>query len=88
VVFTGIGGERWVEAARKEAAAQGIGIEGFVIGPGRDLTDLYGEWADAREIGETGCLLIRPDAHVGWRASEGGNEEKRLASAVVRILGV
>ncbi len=88
VVFTGIGGERWVEAARKEAAAQGIGIEGLVIGPGRDLTDLYGEWADAREIGETGCLLIRPDAHVGWRASEGGNEEKRLASVVVRILGV
>jgi len=87
VVFTGIGGEGWVEAARKTAGLYGIDITAFVIGPGRDLTDLYGEWADAREISEAGCLLVRPDAHVGWRAAEAGNEETRLLSAVARILG-
>jgi len=86
VVFTGIGGEGWIEAARKAAAVYGISIEGFVIGPGQDLTDLYGEWADAREIGEAGCLLVRPDAHVGWRAAQAGNEENRLMAAVARIL--
>jgi 2,4-dichlorophenol 6-monooxygenase len=87
VVLTGIGGEGWVEAARKAAAVYGIGIEGFVIGPGRDLTDLYGEWAEARGICETGCLLVRPDAHVGWRAENTGNQEIRLLEAVARILG-
>jgi len=75
------------EAARKAVAVYGIGIESFVIGPGRDLTDLYGEWADTREIGETGCLLVRPDAHVGWRAANAGNEENRLMGAVAQILG-
>ena len=87
VVLTGIGGEGWMDAARKASARYGIAIEGFVIGPGHDLTDLYGEWAEAREIGESGCLLVRPDAHVGWRAAEAGDEENRLASAVAQILG-
>ena len=86
VVLTGIGGEGWVEAARKASAVFGIPFEGFVIGPGRDLTDLYGEWAEAREIGESGCLLLRPDAHVGWRADQAGNEEIRLLEAIARIL--
>jgi len=87
VVLTGIGGEGWIEAARKASAAHGIAMEGFVIGPGRDFTDLYGEWAEAREIGESGCLLVRPDAHVGWRAAEAGDEMSRLSAAVARILG-
>ena len=88
VVLTGIGGEGWVEAARKAAAVYGISIEGIVIGPGRDLTDLYGEWAEVREIGEAGCLLVRPDHHVGWRAEKAGNEEIRLLEAVARILAI
>jgi 2,4-dichlorophenol 6-monooxygenase len=87
VVITGIGGEGWIEAARKAAAYHQIAIEGFVIGPGRDFTDLYGEWAEAREIAESGCLLVRPDAHVGWRAAEAGDEENRLLRAVAQILG-
>jgi len=87
VVLTGIGGERWIEAARKVSSAHEIAIEGFVIGPGRDFTDLYGEWAEAREIGESGCLMVRPDAHVGWRAAEAGDEQNRLSAAVTRILG-
>jgi len=87
VLLTGIGGEGWIEAARKASAAHGIAIDGFVIGPGRDLTDLYGEWAEAREIGESGCLLVRPDAHVGYRAAGAGDEEHRLSAAIARILG-
>jgi 2,4-dichlorophenol 6-monooxygenase len=87
VVLTGIGGEGWIEAARKAANVYGINIKSFVIGPGRDLTDLHGEWAEVREIGENGCLLVRPDAHVGWRAAKAGNEQDRLLGAMGRILG-
>jgi 2,4-dichlorophenol 6-monooxygenase len=87
IVLTGIGGEGWIDAARKAAAVYGIAIEGIVIGPGRDLTDLYGDWAEAREIGESGCLLVRPDVHIGWRAAAAGDEEHRLLGAFARILG-
>jgi 2,4-dichlorophenol 6-monooxygenase len=87
VVLTGIGGDGWIEAAKSASDQFGTAIDGFVIGPGRELTDLYGEWAEAREIGESGCLLVRPDAHVGWRAADAGDEQNRLSAAVARILG-
>ena len=31
--------------------------------------DLYKDWARAREVGEDGCVLVRPDMHVAWRAN-------------------
>jgi len=37
------------------------------IGPGGEVADLYGAWAEIAEIGETGCVLVRPDQHVAWR---------------------
>jgi 2,4-dichlorophenol 6-monooxygenase len=67
-LITGIGGEAWTKAAAEAAKQFGIPVEAYVIGPGRELTDLYGDWADAREVDETGCLLVRPDGHVAWRA--------------------
>jgi len=86
-VLTGIGGEAWTEAARHASAALGVEVAAFVIGPGHELTDLYGDWAEAREIGEDGCVLVRPDAHVGWRAARSGHERQRLLEAMSSILG-
>ena len=86
MILTGIGGEGWIEAARKASAAFEIRVEGFVIGPGRDLTDLYGEWAKLREISECGCLLVRPDVHIAYRAADSGDEENRLCEAIARVL--
>jgi 2,4-dichlorophenol 6-monooxygenase len=61
------------------------------IGPGCALTDLYGEWTLMREIDEAGCLLVRPDGHVGWRAGhladDARSAEKRLTDALGLILG-
>ncbi len=87
VVLTGIGGEVWAEAARHASGKLGLEIAAFVIGPGHELTDLYGDWAEAREIDEGGCVLVRPDAHVGWRAAASGNEQQRLLDAMSSILG-
>jgi 2,4-dichlorophenol 6-monooxygenase len=69
-LLTGIGGEAWVKAAQAVSEQLGVPIEPFVIGPGRELEDLYGDWARAREIPDQGCLLVRPDAHIAFRASE------------------
>ncbi len=61
-LLTGIGGEAWVEAAKS------LGVATRVIGPRRDYEDHTGDWAGAREIADSGCLLVRPDHHVAWRA--------------------
>lgn len=39
-----------------------------VIGPGREVTDLYYDWAKLREVEESGAILVRPDKHVAWRS--------------------
>ncbi|MEX0308661.1 MAG: hypothetical protein AB3N17_00300, partial [Tateyamaria sp.] len=43
-----------------------------------------GDWARAREVGEAGCVLVRPDHHVAWRA-EGMMEAPEAELA--RVLG-
>jgi 2,4-dichlorophenol 6-monooxygenase len=52
------------------AAELGIDLVTHVIGPGRPHDDLYGDWARVREVAESGCVLVRPDVHVAWRAAE------------------
>jgi len=87
-LLTGIGGEGWVEAAKVVSGETGVDIASSVIGPGRDATDLFGAWAEAREVSETGCLLIRPDQHVAFRAqaaSPGAIEQ--LRGAMMQMLG-
>ncbi|MFI7059516.1 FAD-dependent oxidoreductase [Kribbella sp. NPDC050124] len=67
-LLTGIGGDAWVKAAQSVSEHLGVPIEPFVVGPGHELDDLYGDWARAREIPDEGCLLVRPDAHIAYRA--------------------
>ena len=86
-VITGIGGEAWITAAAEAEKQFGIPVESCVIGPGRDLTDLYGEWAQAREVDEAGCLLVRPDGHVAWRAHEGAECVRTARTYLLNALG-
>ncbi|HEY4422478.1 MAG TPA: FAD-dependent monooxygenase [Pseudonocardia sp.] len=73
-LLTGIAGEEWATAAAKVAEDLGIEVVAHVIGPGREYIDLYDDWARAREVGEDGCVLVRPDAHVAWRAPRLSND--------------
>jgi 2,4-dichlorophenol 6-monooxygenase len=68
-LLTGIAGQAWADAAVKVAEKLRIPLAAHVIGPGREHTDLYDDWAQAREVAEDGCVLIRPDAHVAWRSA-------------------
>ncbi|MEK6440867.1 aromatic-ring hydroxylase C-terminal domain-containing protein [Pseudonocardia sp. T1-2H] len=68
-LLTGISGGAWADAAAKVADQIGIEIAAHVIGPGRELTDAYEDWARAREVAESGCVLVRPDGHVAWRSA-------------------
>jgi 2,4-dichlorophenol 6-monooxygenase len=83
-LFTGIGGESWIEAAPGVAAAVGVEIATVTIGPGADYEDLYGDWARLREVGDSGCLLVRPDNHVCFRSFAGHVEAGRMLDAALR----
>ena len=69
-VLTGIGGEAWIDAAAAVGAEMGLEIVAHVIGPRQPHVDHVGDWDRASENSDTGCLLIRPDQHVGWRAAD------------------
>lgn len=86
-VITGIAGEKWADAAAKVAKNLNIPLESVVIGPGREVTDLYFDWERLREIGEDGVVLVRPDKIVAWRSlSMVDNPEEALQTAVSKML--
>ena len=87
-LVTGIAGEAWAAVADKVAAELGVPLGTVVIGPGREVTDLYYDWAKLREVGEDGAVLVRPDKHVGWRSmSMPEDPEGALRAAMAQILG-
>jgi 2,4-dichlorophenol 6-monooxygenase len=66
-LWTGIGGEDWIEAAAVLAGETGLSIAPVCVGPGKPIEDPYGTWADLREISDGGVLLVRPDLYVAAR---------------------
>ncbi|MNP15840.1 2,4-dichlorophenol 6-monooxygenase [compost metagenome] len=86
-LLTGHGGEAWVRAANAAARELGIELQVRRIGLGLDYADSYGDWARQREIGEDGCLLVRPDNHVAWRSSQRHDDcEQALLEALRALL--
>jgi 2,4-dichlorophenol 6-monooxygenase len=86
-LLTGIGGEAWIEAAKSASKFLNIAIETVKIGPGCHYTDLYGAWAEEREIEDNGCLLVRPDFYIAWRQTASPPAAERLLlSALTNIL--
>lgn len=87
-LFTGVAGEAWAEAAAKVSAELGLPLRTVVIGPGREVTDLYYDWAKLREVEESGALLVRPDKHVAWRSmSLPDDPAAALREAATRLMG-
>ena len=87
-ILTGIGGDAWVEVAKALAKKLNIEIKTRVIGPRKDFEDHTGDWARASEVNDSGCLLVRPDQHVAWRAFKASaSAEKDLGAALNKILG-
>jgi 2,4-dichlorophenol 6-monooxygenase len=87
-LLTSIGGEAWIKAARKASEKTGIEIVCCSIGPGCDVEDPFGDWARAREIEDDGCLLVRPDMFVGFRARiMSGTPDQDLLGALQQIAG-
>jgi 2,4-dichlorophenol 6-monooxygenase len=87
-LLTGIGGESWAQAAATVSGRTGVPIAAFVVGPGRDVLDLYDDWAAVSEVSESGCVLVRPDLHVAWRSHHlAADPTAALTGALAAILG-
>ncbi|MBU9163847.1 FAD-dependent monooxygenase [Burkholderia multivorans] len=67
-VVTGTGGRAWLDAARQVGDEFGIDLRGVLIAHGTPTFDAYGDWARQREIDDHGCVLVRPDRFIAWRA--------------------
>jgi hypothetical protein len=60
----------------------------FTLGAALALA-VYGDWARAREIGDDGALLVRPDRRIAWRASElSVDPATDLLAALRRVLSL
>jgi 2,4-dichlorophenol 6-monooxygenase len=60
----------------------------MVIGMGQTNNDPLGRWTRSREVGDDGCMLVRPDRVVAWRSSAMVDDpERALADVLDRILG-
>jgi 2,4-dichlorophenol 6-monooxygenase len=86
-LLTGINGQAWVAGAAAAARAYGVAVEAQVIGPGQTYEDLFGDWAEAREVAEDGCVLVRPDQHVCWRARHAAADAGQAARLLIEALG-
>lgn len=87
-LFTGIGGEKWRDAVKKVSERYGVEIHVCSIGWEQDYEDVYSDWARRREIDDDGCVLVRPDRFVAWRARLMPDQpEEKLAFVMAQILG-
>lgn len=74
-LFTGRDGAAWAAAAGAVSREIGVPVAVHCIG-GDDIHDPYGDWQRVCEISDAGCVLVRPDRHVGWR-SLGSHDDAR-----------
>lgn len=86
-LFTGIGGEKWRDAAMFVKELE-VTVKAVGVGPGLHWEDPYIDWTVKRDTDEDGCVLARPDYFVAWRSQSGGNEVQRLTRVVGGILGL
>jgi len=87
-LLTGIGGDGWIDAAARITSETGLPLRTAQIGPGCAYEDVFGDWSRASEVGDAGCVLVRPDHHVAWRAKKRSKDPHgELAGVLENILG-
>lgn len=87
-LFTGIGGDSWVQAAQVLSGLNKAPLRAYTIGFRCDYMDCYRDWVKVRGVSETGVVLVRPDQFVGWRCHELVQDPVgKLSSVLEQILG-
>ncbi len=84
-LLIGHDGAAWADAATAVSREIGVPVAVHRVG-GDDIRDPYGDWQRVREIGDTGCVLVRPDRHVGWRSLGSHNYARGELLRVMRAI--
>ena len=82
-LLTGVSGRAWEPAAAAASKELGTEVASYVIGPNREYFDVYDDWARAREVREDGCVLVRPDGYVAWRANAMPDDPSKILTGVL-----
>jgi tetracenomycin A2 monooxygenase-dioxygenase len=91
VLLAAPGGVAWAEAAERAAKAAGVPLKSYIVGTGGDLTatEWDWDWAETYGVGDTGAVLVRPDAFVAWRSpSLVDDPDAVLTEVVARAAGL
>ncbi len=75
-------GGAWCDSAREAANQVGIQLEVLRMGQGA-LQDPVGGFVAAYGLERSGCVLVRPDGFVAWRAKNGSDASAASLSAVL-----
>lgn len=86
VLFTGVGGEAWKQAANSVAAELGVSLSACSIGYRQDWEDVYYDWERVRGVEETGVVLVRPDRFVAWRRTAVMSSEEECRATLLHVL--
>ncbi|MFC8360059.1 FAD-dependent monooxygenase [Streptomyces griseorubiginosus] len=84
-LMVGLDSDHWTDAAEAVGAALGVEIAVHRIG-GDGILDPYFEWADSREVGHDGAVLVRPDRHVAWRSTSKPEEPAAALERAMRAV--
>lgn len=87
-LFTGIGGEPWLEASRHAELTCATTVTVRCIGTRDGILDAYGDWAALREVDESGLVLVRPDRHVAWRKQHLPDDIAAATAELTSVLDV
>lgn len=85
-LITGIGGEKWLDAAAQISTELGVEIVPRAVGYRLPYDDVYGDWSRLREVDDRGCLLVRPDRHIAWRSHDLVDDPVKTLRHVMRQL--
>ena len=83
-LLTGIGGDGWKTAAQKVSKELGVELRAYSIGWDQDWEDVYRDWERVRGVEEDGCVLMRPDRFVAWRAMDSQCDQVSLLRVAMK----
>ena len=74
------------DAAAAVSTELGVEVAPFRVALGQEHNDVLGDWTRARDVGDDGCVLVRPDRFVAWRSAGAVDDPAGALGDVMRTI--